>query len=91
MTAENESITQIIGFLSLCVGGLFFVVTFFCVFGAKFLAGNAATDVDGQSQHMLLKFLATDDFYCFLVPLSIPVTVIFIYANWVAMKFFRHA
>ncbi|KAF1779700.1 Phosphatidylinositol N-acetylglucosaminyltransferase subunit Y [Phytophthora cactorum] len=38
----------------------------------------------------LLLALESDVYYCFLVPLTIPVTILACYANWVSLKFFRH-
>ncbi|CAH0492780.1 unnamed protein product [Peronospora farinosa] len=38
----------------------------------------------------LLLALERDVYYCYLVPLTIPVTILACYANWVSLKFFRH-
>jgi len=38
----------------------------------------------------LLDAIADDTYYCVLLPLTIPVTLIAVYWNWVSMKFFRH-
>ncbi|KAI9911756.1 hypothetical protein PsorP6_009439 [Peronosclerospora sorghi] len=38
----------------------------------------------------LLLALERDVHYCYLVPLTIPVTILVCYANWVCLKFFRH-
>ncbi|KAI9910896.1 hypothetical protein PsorP6_010389 [Peronosclerospora sorghi] len=38
----------------------------------------------------LLLALERDVYYCYLVPLTIPVTILACYANWVCLKFFRH-
>lgn len=42
-----------------------------------------------QSPSLLLA-LERDVYYCYLVPLTIPVTILACYANWVSLKFFRH-
>mmetsp|Transcript_12645 Transcript_12645/g.26689 ORF Transcript_12645/g.26689 Transcript_12645/m.26689 type:complete len:105 (-) Transcript_12645:1564-1878(-) len=39
----------------------------------------------------VLDTVQQDWYYCMLVPLTIPVTIIAVYANWVSMKFFKHA
>eukprot|EP00242_Pyramimonas_sp_CCMP2087_P009778 CAMPEP_0198221664 /NCGR_PEP_ID=MMETSP1445-20131203/84654_1 /TAXON_ID=36898 /ORGANISM="Pyramimonas sp., Strain CCMP2087" /LENGTH=104 /DNA_ID=CAMNT_0043899887 /DNA_START=173 /DNA_END=487 /DNA_ORIENTATION=+ len=39
----------------------------------------------------VLDELQKDMFYCLLVPMTIPVTLIAVYANWVSLKFFKHA
>lgn len=38
----------------------------------------------------LLSAMETDTYYCYLVPLTIPITMVACYANWVSLKFFRH-
>lgn len=34
--------------------------------------------------------LYNDEYYIYLIPLTIPSFVIFIYVNWLSLKFFRH-
>ena len=41
--------------------------------------------------NVVLDFLRTDWYYSLLIPLSVPVTLVAVYANWLALKFFRHA
>jgi phosphatidylinositol glycan anchor class Y biosynthesis protein len=38
----------------------------------------------------LLWAIEGDVYYWYLVPLTIPVTILACYANWVSLKFFRH-
>lgn len=38
----------------------------------------------------LLSAMESDTYYCYLVPLTIPITMVACYANWVSLKFFRH-
>lgn len=45
---------------------------------------------DGSEAVGLLDALERDQYYCYLLPLTIPVTVLAFYANWVSLKFFRH-
>ena len=61
---------------------------------------SAAADATDQmaiksSEHQqvsvsVLRALESDVYYCYLVPLTIPVTILTCYANWVGLKFFRH-
>ena len=41
-------------------------------------------------ENYLVKFVQEDDYYCLLIVMMIPTTVLLVYANWVSMKFFRH-
>jgi len=51
------------------------------VVGSKFLphTGNVVLDA-----------LAGDWYYSLLLPLTVPVTLVAVFVNWLAMKFFRH-
>ncbi len=51
--------------------------------GAKLLAS-------APSGNPLVDFLSTDWYYALLLPMSVPVTLVAVYLNWLAMKFFRH-
>jgi len=55
--------------------------TRFNVLGSKFVA---------QTGNQLVDFLAGDWHYSLLLPLTIPVTLVAVYLNWLAMKFYRH-
>ena len=50
--------------------------------------GNAPVPVVAASP--LLDRIADDVYYCFLVPLLLPITILAFYANWVSLKFVRH-
>ena len=39
----------------------------------------------------LLDAVREDTYFCLLVPMLVPTTLIAVYANWVSMKFFKHA
>jgi hypothetical protein len=49
-----------------------------------------ATGATGAESVGLLDALERDVYYCYLLPLTIPVTILAFYANWVSLKFFRH-
>ena len=38
----------------------------------------------------VLDAVRDDEYYCFLVPLTIVPTLVAIYLNWVGMMFFKH-
>uniref|UniRef100_K3X9E8 Uncharacterized protein n=1 Tax=Globisporangium ultimum (strain ATCC 200006 / CBS 805.95 / DAOM BR144) TaxID=431595 RepID=K3X9E8_GLOUD len=44
----------------------------------------------GAAGDGILRVIERDVYYCYLVPLTIPVTFVACYANWVSLKFFRH-
>lgn len=49
----------------------------------------SSLEQDIESPSLLLA-LERDVYYCYLLPLTIPVTILVCYANWVSLKFFRH-
>jgi len=42
------------------------------------------------SDAWLLRALQEDDYYCLLVPLLLPVAILFVYINWIGYKLYRH-
>ncbi len=51
----------------------------------------ASTTSDWMEWMMLARLaIAEDRYYCLLIPLSIPVTLLAVYLNWVGLKLFRH-
>jgi hypothetical protein len=43
-----------------------------------------------QHSHPWLRALQADEYYVMLVPLMLPVAIVFVYANWMGMKLYRH-
>ncbi|PKI33849.1 hypothetical protein CRG98_045767 [Punica granatum] len=35
--------------------------------------------------------IQNDKYYCFLVPLTLPILVVSVYFHWLSMKLFKHA
>ena len=66
------------------------------VSGSVFLWGLLvyAIVISKSLPHTANGFITTnirnDHYYCYLLPLAIPSTILFIYLNWVGMKFFRN-
>lgn len=56
------------------------------------IAAAAANDpVHVQEEAVgVLRAIELDVYYCYLLPLTIPVSFLAFYANWVSLKFFRH-
>jgi len=79
---QSENLTEIIGALVIALACTIFVTLFYAMIGSKCL---------GSTGNYLLDFIKEDEYYCYLVPLLLPVTLITTYGNWVAMKFFRHS
>ncbi|CAH0479520.1 unnamed protein product [Peronospora belbahrii] len=53
------------------------------------LATSRSSEQEAERFSLLLA-VSKDVYYCYLVPLTIPVTMFACYTNWVSLKFFRH-
>ena len=79
---QSENLTEIMGALVITMAAIIFIVLFYAIIGSKLLEPTG---------NYLLDFIREDQYYCVLLPLMLPVTVIALYCNWVSMKFFRHS
>ncbi|KAG2313331.1 hypothetical protein Bca52824_024888 [Brassica carinata] len=71
--------------------GYFFVITGSVSFFGFVFAVIAST-VFPLSQNPLNQGLKNDRYYyCFLVPLTLPVITVAVYFHWLSMKLFKHA
>ncbi|GMI81598.1 hypothetical protein HRI_001829100 [Hibiscus trionum] len=43
------------------------------------------------SNYPLIAAIRNDRYYCYLVPLTLPILVIAVYFHWLSMKLFKHA
>ena len=60
---------------------LFFVGSLYAIVVAKHMPTTGNVFIDA---------IKDDHYYCYLVPFTIPVLIIAVISNWVALKFFRH-
>lgn len=51
--------------------------------------GSGDTDHSSSNHTSLLRAVERDVHYCYLLPLTIPMSFVAFYANWVSLKFFR--
>ncbi|XP_040987410.1 uncharacterized protein LOC121235195 [Juglans microcarpa x Juglans regia] len=70
------------GYLFVAIGFVFFVNFLFAAVVSKLLS---------SSNNALISAIQNDWFYCFLVPLTLPVLVVAVYFHWLSMKLFKHA
>ncbi|KAK9692051.1 hypothetical protein RND81_09G237900 [Saponaria officinalis] len=67
----------------------------FVVFGvtsfAVFLYAAVVSKIMPLSDNPFISAIQRDRYYCFLVPLSVPVLVVAVYFHWLSMKLFKHA
>ncbi len=67
--------------------------TLFMLSACAFLGGGVVTALSESappSSAPFLSWLAQDDYFRFLVPATLPVTLVFVYLNWMGLKLFRH-
>ncbi|CAJ2665017.1 unnamed protein product [Trifolium pratense] len=74
--------TKIWGWLLLSIGSILFVGYFFLALISKLLP---------SSNNLIISSFQNDWYYCFLVPLTLPIIVVAVYFHWLSMKMFKHA
>ncbi|XP_004515351.1 uncharacterized protein [Cicer arietinum] len=74
--------TKLWGWLLVSIGSIFFVGYFFLALISKLLP---------PSNIPLISSFQNDWYYCFLVPLTLPIIVVAVYFHWLSMKMFKHA
>ena len=79
---EDKHMAQIFGVLLITFAAALFIGVFYSIIISPLV---------GATSHVLLDFILNDIYYCCLFPLMIPASLVFIYANWVSVKFFRHS
>ncbi|KAI3987676.1 hypothetical protein MKX01_028410 [Papaver californicum] len=70
------------GYFFLLCGSISFLLFLFSVIISKLLP---------PSSNRIVAAVQNDRYYCFLVPLTLPVLVVAVYFHWLSMKLFKHA
>jgi protein-S-isoprenylcysteine O-methyltransferase Ste14 len=79
LIGEPRKMSEIVGY-----GLLVMVFICFCWFCLNFF--GVLLEVEKEKGHVLME----EGYYCLLIPLFVPVSVLAAYGNWLAVKFFRH-
>ena len=74
--------TEICGYITLLAAFLLFSFSMYGMVVSKFMP---------YTGNVVLDFFKDDYFYCLLFPALLPSTYIFMYLNWLSMKYFRHS
>ncbi len=77
---SQRKTVEIVGFWLLAL-----IFLFFCWFSLNFF--GVFLSFTGSEGH----FLMEEVYYCLLIPLSLPASLLMVYLNWLALKFFRHS
>lgn len=75
--------TQVKASLFVGYGLIIIVFFFFCWFSLNFFGVLLRKN---SESHIILE----DGYYCLLFPLTLPISILIAYGNWLAGKFFRH-
>ncbi|KAL9333993.1 hypothetical protein Peur_074132 [Populus x canadensis] len=70
------------GWLFILMGSVSFVGFLFAAVISKLLPLSA---------NPIISAIQNDRYYCFLVPLTLPILVSAVYFHWLSMKMFKHA
>uniref|UniRef100_A0A7S1SN88 Uncharacterized protein n=1 Tax=Tetraselmis chuii TaxID=63592 RepID=A0A7S1SN88_9CHLO len=80
-TLQRSMGTALLGLHLLGISAIVLVFGLFAVMGSKLAP---------PFEHPVLKAIQEDTYYCLLVPMTLPVTVIAVIVNWISMKLFKH-
>ncbi|KAL9248188.1 hypothetical protein vseg_021540 [Gypsophila vaccaria] len=80
---DNSTISQ-------RIWGVIFVMVGLVSF-ALFIYAAVVSKIMPQSDNPYISAIQRDRYYCFLVPLSVPILVVAVYFHWLSMKLFKHA
>jgi type II secretory pathway component PulF len=90
-TESRFNMTQFLyGVLLVTVSFLAFLLLSFWIFAKFFAHFFINTDQPTNSFELWLKNISEDFYYIMLLPITIIVFQIFIYFNWLGMKYFKH-
>ncbi|XP_056168837.1 uncharacterized protein LOC115674106 [Syzygium oleosum] len=70
-------------------GSLFVAVG--CVCFVAFAYAAVVSKLLPPSDNAVISAVQNDRYYCFLVPLTLPILVVAVYFHWLSMKLFKHA
>ncbi|KAL7115359.1 hypothetical protein ACP275_04G179300 [Erythranthe tilingii] len=70
------------GWFFLIVGSFSFVFFLYAAVISKLLP---------PSDNSVIQAIQNDWYYCFLVPLTLPILFVAVYFHWLSMKLFKHA
>ncbi|WCJ38969.1 hypothetical protein M5689_019996 [Euphorbia peplus] len=79
---DSSKTTELWGWLFVGIGSVSFVGFLFAAVVSKLLP---------LSDNPIISSIQNDRYYCFLVPLTLPVLVVAVYFHWLSMKLFKHA
>lgn len=91
-----------IGLALLCLSYALFVAFAFVLFGsnvavtlaqqhsAEGLVHAVGVETGATFFDRAVTQMANDNYYRFLVPATLPVTLVFVYLSWMGLKLFRH-
>lgn len=73
------------------VAGYMMIVLTIAIFIGILFWSVLSKFVNPSDSNAILSFFHDDSYYCWLIPLVLPVTTVIIYCNWLSMKYFRHS
>ncbi len=71
--------------------GVLFIIAAATIFTFSLYAFIISKFLMPYTGNRILDWIKDDEYYCCLLPSTAISTMIFMYINWVAMKYFRHS
>ncbi|KAL8147309.1 hypothetical protein AgCh_004863 [Apium graveolens] len=82
LSVQHLNASRVQGLIMISVGSLTFLGFLYAAIISKLLP---------ESENKILAAIQNDRYYCFLVPLTLPISIVAVYFHWLSMKLFKHA
>ncbi|KAH6829271.1 hypothetical protein C2S53_011364 [Perilla frutescens var. hirtella] len=91
-----EEVTLIRAALAMCITSVNFTYSelFNGVGSVSFMGfvyAAVISKLQSPSPNVIIRAIQNDWYYCFLVPLTLPILLVAVYFHWLSMKLFKHA
>ncbi|XP_047944540.1 uncharacterized protein LOC125191116 isoform X2 [Salvia hispanica] len=70
-------------------GWLFLIIGAFSF--TSFLYAAVISKLQPPSHNVIIRAIQNDWYYCFLIPMTLPILFVAVYFHWLSMKLFKHA
>ncbi|WOH00064.1 hypothetical protein DCAR_0519420 [Daucus carota subsp. sativus] len=82
LSVLNLYAPRVQGLILVLVGSMTFLAFLYSAILSKLLP---------PSEYYFVAAIQNDRYYCFLVPLTLPIIIVAVYFHWLSMKLFKHA
>ncbi|RKP19061.1 hypothetical protein ROZALSC1DRAFT_14467 [Rozella allomycis CSF55] len=87
---NSYDVTPFSGIILLVFAFLFFAVSCYSILASKFLPDSGIKVLDCRYKLKWIDYIKYDQYYCLVLPMIIPVFLIFVFWNWLGIKLYTN-